>query len=65
MNLMIAFMIAIWIFSVFVFAKWRFNIVIQKGISFPGALSDYVTMLYHKVSGIGILLLIVYIMAQK
>ena len=50
----------LWVFSVFVIAKWRFHVALQKGASF-NALSDTVTMLYLRGTGMLILLLIFYI----
>jgi hypothetical protein len=52
--------IVLWVFSVFVFAKRRFHLALQKGVSFPNALNDRATMLYLKGTGMVMLLLIFY-----
>ena len=60
MSFALILIFGLWVFSVFVIAKWRFNVALQKGVSF-NALSDKVTMLYLKITGMLILLLIFYI----
>ena len=61
MYLIMTLIVVLWFLSVFVFAKWRFHVALQKGVSFPSALNDRITMLYFKGTGILILLLILYI----
>lgn len=63
MYFILILIIGLWVFSAFVFAKWRFHVALQKGFSFPNALNDRVTMLYFKGTGMLILILIFYIMS--
>ena len=63
MYSIMALVIVLWVFSIFVFAKWRFHVALQKGASFPNALNDRATMLYLKGTGMVILLLIFYVMS--
>ena len=58
MSFTLTLIIGLWVFSVFAFAKWRFKVVLEKGVPFHSALSDWATMLYLEVTGLLILLLI-------
>jgi len=53
--------LALWFYSVYTFAKWRFHSCSNKGVVLENVLNDRLTNLYFKCSTGIVLVLIVYI----
>ena len=61
MYILIIAILAVWLYSVYTFAKWRFDSCLNKGVVLETVLHDRLTKLYFRCTTGIVLVLIVYI----
>jgi hypothetical protein len=61
MYILLTAILALWFYSVYVFAKWRFHCCLNKGVVHETVLHDHLTNLYLRGSAGITLALIIYI----